>query len=398
MFQKHCFSDDPATPRRKKCGPGAIWRNPLRGLGCIIAARAGAGNYADAGDSIDPLAHPGAPAPPAARAADMDLPIISLVPEKRYPMVVRYGAALLFVVVSFVVVLTWQRQLQRYPFPVFIPAIFFASLVFERSSGVLATFAAAALATYFFLQPVHSFAMAETDTVSVAAFLLVGIVLSTVTDRLRRTVQDLRRSDAEKSLMLEEAGHRVRNDLMMVSSVLSLQARGQADPAVRAALESAVARVAVIANAQDRIRTSDNREGTVDLSEYLQSLCGQLGDMLRDIRPIAVRVHAPAVTVKPAHAVHIGLMVNELVTNAFKYAFPAGQGGTVQVEVTRGPGTLDITVSDDGVGCPDLTEGGTGSRLVRLLAANLGGTIERIAVDRGCCMHVAIPIERTQPP
>ena len=326
----------------------------------------------------------------------MDQPLISLVPEKRYPMVVRYGAALLFVGVAFVVVMTWQRQLQRYPFPLFIPAIFFAALMFGRSSGVLATFATGALATYFFLQPVHSFAMAETDTVSVAAFLLVGIVISTITDRLRRTVQSLRRSDAEKSLMLEEAGHRVRNDLMMVSSVLSLQARGEADPAVRAALESAVARVGVIATAQDRIRASSNRQGMVDLPEYLRSLCGQLGDMLRDVRPIAVRVHAPAVTVQSAHAVHIGLMVNELVTNAFKYAFPAGQGGTVLVEVSRQTDSLDITVRDDGIGCPDLSAGGTGSRLVRLLAANLGGTIERVPVDRGCCMHVAIPIERSQ--
>ncbi|HEV2622980.1 MAG TPA: DUF4118 domain-containing protein [Frateuria sp.] len=196
----------------------------------------------------------------------MDHSIISLVREKRYPMIVRYGAGLLFVAVAFAIVLTWQGQLQRYPFPIFIPAIFFAALLFERGSGVLATFAAAALATYFFLRPVHSFAMAETDTVSVAAFLLVGIVISTVTDRMRRTVEGLRRSEAEKTLMLEEAGHRVRNDLMMVTSVLSLQARGQTDPAVRAALESAVARVAVIANAQDRIRASGDGQGKVDLS------------------------------------------------------------------------------------------------------------------------------------
>ncbi|NUO71679.1 MAG: DUF4118 domain-containing protein [Frateuria sp.] len=326
----------------------------------------------------------------------MDHPIVSLVPEKRYPMIVSYGAALLFVGVAFVVVLTWQRELQRYPFPLFMPAIFFAALLFDRGAGVLATFVSAALAIYFFLQPLHSFAIAETDTAGVAAFLLVGVVISAITDRLRRTLQELRRSNAEKSLMLEEAGHRIRNDLMMVSSVLSLQARGETDPSVRAALESAVARVAVIANAQDRIRASSNRQGMVDLSEYLHALCGQLGDMLRDIRPIAVRVHAPSVTVQPAHAVHIGLMVNELVTNAFKYAFPAGQGGTVLVDVVRRSDCLDVTVRDDGVGCPDVSGGGTGSRLVRLLAANLGGTIERISVDRGCCMHVAIPIGRTE--
>jgi two-component sensor histidine kinase len=325
----------------------------------------------------------------------MDNPIISLMPEKRYPLIVRYGISLLFVGVAFLMVLTWHRELQRYPFPVFIPAIFFAALAFDRSSGVLATFASAALATYFFLQPIHSFAIAETDTVGVAIFLLVGITISTVTDGLRRTIQGLRRSDAEKGLMLEESIHRVRNDLMMVSSVLSLQARGQADPNVRSALESAVARVAVIANAQDRIRASGNRQGMVDLAEYLQSLCSQLGDMLRDVRPIAIRLQAPAVTVQPSHAVHIGLMVNELVTNAFKYAFPPGRGGTVRVEVTRQPDSLDIIVRDDGVGCPDPSEGGTGSRLVKLLAVNLGGSIERVPVERGCCMHVSIPIERT---
>jgi two-component sensor histidine kinase len=67
------------------------------------------------------------------------------------------------------------------------------------------------------------------------------------------------------------------------------------------------------------------------------------------------------------------------------------------VEVTRGTDSLDIIVRDDGIGCPDPSEGGTGSRLVKLLAVNLGGSIERVPVERGCCMHVSIPIERTGP-
>lgn len=73
--------------------------------------------------------------------------------------------------------------------------------------------------------------------------------------------------------------------------------------------------------------------------------------MLRDVRPIAVVVHSDKVEVTSSSAVSVGLIVNELATNAFKYAFP-DRGGTVKVSLSRQPFSLELIVEDDGVGCP----------------------------------------------
>jgi two-component sensor histidine kinase len=178
----------------------------------------------------------------------------------------------------------------------------------------------------------------------------------------------------------------------MISSVLALQARSQKEPGARKALESAVARVSVIAQAQERLRGA-HEGGTVELEDYLQSLCSGLGDVLRDVRPIAVRVHAERLEVTSSRAVSIGLIVNELVTNAFKYAFPEDRGGTVTVILKREKDQIVLVVSDDGVGCPETPPKGVGSRLIQLLAAQCGGTtIRDTGAGAGCRVTATLPI------
>jgi two-component system, sensor histidine kinase PdtaS len=185
-------------------------------------------------------------------------------------------------------------------------------------------------------------------------------------------------SETQKSLLLEELSHRTKNDLFMVSSVLTLQARAQSDPNVRAALQAAVARVAVIARAQERLR-GDNDGGSVEMAAYLEDLCRTLGDMLRDVRPIAVLVSADKLEVNSSDAVSIGLIVNELVTNAIKYAFPDDRGGTVKVSLSQTGGGVELVVEDDGVGCPPEPSQGMGSRLALVGRSDAGRFVARPA-------------------
>lgn len=322
----------------------------------------------------------------------MENRIAALVPKQRYAAPVRYGASLAVVGLLFLIRVALTEALAHYPLLLFIPAIFLVALLFGHGAGYVATIASTLLAIFFFIAPRNSFTLTHQDILPLMLYVVIGFVMSAVIEALRRTVRRLADAEARASLLLEEMGHRTRNDLMMVSSVLSLQARGQQEPAVRKALESAVARVGVIASAQERLHASKNdNEGRVELSGYLTSLCSNLGDLLRDVRPIAVRVDAPTVNFPPSRAISVGLMVNELVTNAFKYAFPGDTGGSVIVTLVEDGPQLLITVEDDGVGCPVEEGGGTGSRLVRLLAANLGGHVKRIPVDKGCKVQVAIP-------
>jgi two-component sensor histidine kinase len=90
--------------------------------------------------------------------------------------------------------------------------------------------------------------------------------------------------------------------------------------------------------------------------------------------------------------VSVGLIVNELVTNAFKYAFPDDRGGTVLVAAARMGDQIEISVTDDGIGCPHDPKQGLGSRLVRLLAAQMKGSMSRPPVERGCRVCVTLPL------
>jgi two-component sensor histidine kinase len=191
-------------------------------------------------------------------------------------------------------------------------------------------------------------------------------------------------AEREKDLLLQELAHRTKNNLQIIASVLALQARSIEHPEIRQIFDGAVTRVRVIANAHSRLHASGD-QAVVNMRVYLTDLCQDLGASLRDIRPVAVRVEADPLHVSTDKAVPIGLIVNELVTNAFKYAFQDGEEGAITVTLRdRGDGVAQLVVEDNGVGCPPLQHEGLGSRLVRLLAQQIGGSIVRESVSPGC--------------
>ena len=126
----------------------------------------------------------------------------------------------------------------------------------------------------------------------------------------------------------------MKNDLALLSSMIALQARSQSSPPVRAALESASARLHVVAEGQDQLQFPTGDQ-TVNMQEYLGDVCRRLGEALRDVRPIAVRVDVENVIVDSRQAIRIGLIVNELATSALKHAFPGDRAGTIQVRLRR---------------------------------------------------------------
>ena len=319
--------------------------------------------------------------------------LITLLPKEQYPILIRYVATLFIVGVAALLRLALADEMQHYPVLLFIPAVFLSALLFDRGSGFFATVVSAVLAVYLFIEPEGSLLVDIRQAVPVSLFIAIGFTIAAVTEALRQTVQKLAKAEAQKSLLLEELGHRTKNDLFMVSSVLSLQAKAQSDPNVKGALQAAVARVSVIARAQDRLR-GDKDGGTVEMAGYLDDLCRTLGDMLRDVRPIAVLVNADKVEVSSSDAVSIGLIVNELVTNAFKYAFPEQRGGTVRVSLIKQSEGIELVIEDDGVGCPPSPSQGMGSRLVRLLAAQMEGKLTRDNTEVGCKTTVSLPVRR----
>lgn len=320
--------------------------------------------------------------------------LIRILPFKRFPILMRYGLTTLIVGFAFLLRLALNAQLENYPLLLFIPAVFLSALIFDRGSGYWATALSTVLASYFLMDPEESLGLSEEDVLPLAIYVVVCVGITTLTETLRRALEQARQAEEEKGVLLREMSHRTKNDLQTVVSILALQARGHSERAVQSAFNSAISRVQVIARAHDRLQR-DDRGNVLNMSQYLTDLCEDLGNALRDLKPIAVRVEAEPLELETAVAVPIGLIVNELVTNAFKYAFPKERGGAIDVTFRSiGSGETELTVSDNGIGCPTEVAEGLGSRLIKLLVTQLNGTLKREPGDPGCRIVARLKLPR----
>lgn len=223
--------------------------------------------------------------------------------------------------------------------------------------------------------------------------------LSTV--RLRaehaRAEQQLRESNARLQSLLQEVNHRVANSLQLVSSFVQMQARTVTDAAARSALDDTQRRVAAIAQVHRRLYTSASVE-TVEMSEYLASLLDELGDTWSTpAGPRRLSLSADSLHLATDKAVALGVIVNELVTNACKYAYRPDEAGEVRVALHAvAPGDYSLVVEDDGCGPPALgvAQGtGLGSKLIGAMAATLKASVSYHPADPGlrAVLKVAAP-------
>jgi two-component sensor histidine kinase len=168
-----------------------------------------------------------------------------------------------------------------------------------------------------------------------------------------RSEQTVRASLREKEVLLKEIHHRVKNNLQVISSLLNLQARYLPDPAARAIFTQSQNRVQSIALVHERLYESADLSH-VDFSKYMTLLLDNVFDTHgADSRGIAKVIDVTDASLTVDLAVPCGLIVNELVTNALKHAFPDGRKGTVRVSLREtSEGNFELVVEDDGVGMP----------------------------------------------
>jgi len=204
--------------------------------------------------------------------------------------------------------------------------------------------------------------------------------VGTVQDITERKVAQERISRAlqEKEVLLREIHHRVKNNLQIIHSLLNLQAKGIADSAVRALFEESRDRVNAMALIHARLYRSDDL-AHIDFREYLQSLVKSIAATYNrcDVR---LTVQMAPLLFDVNLGIPCGLIVNELVANSLRHAFPEGRRGTVRVGVGRADdGCYRLKVADDGIGLPanfDLSAGSSmGLKLVQILAGQLGAVM-----------------------
>jgi two-component sensor histidine kinase len=315
--------------------------------------------------------------------------LLNLLPTRPQSVITRYGITTLIVLVCFLLQIGVEYQSGFFGFFLYFPGIFLAAVIFDRGSGFYAT----VLSTIFSMVDLNpsGLALQPQHILPLVLFFLIGLAMATLSEALRTALEKSVAAQRATTLMLQELNHRIRNNLAMVASVLELQMRSQKEQAAKDPFASAVGRVHVIANAHDHLLPQDIH-ASINMREYLTKCCQNLGDALRDVRPIAVNVSVADIFVSADKAVAIGLIVNEVVTNAFKYAFSDEQSGTVAVRLEgAGAKSLTLVIEDNGKGCPENVKEGLGSRIVRLLAQQLSSTLKREPANPGCRVTLDIP-------
>ena len=194
---------------------------------------------------------------------------------------------------------------------------------------------------------------------------------------------------AEREVLLREVNHRVGNSLQIIASLLHLQANSSTQDDVKAALTNAMGRVAAVAQVHRRLYTSHDLKNVM-LNQYLDALLEDLRRSAEGNRMSRLTLKADPIEIDPDRAVAIGIIVNELVMNAVKYAYPDG-AGPIDVDLHAEGDNLVLSIADSGVGLnvkTDPRSTGMGQRIVTAMASKLEASVERDPSHAGTRMVV----------
>ncbi|OPX74131.1 MAG: nitrate/nitrite sensor protein NarX [Methanoregulaceae archaeon PtaB.Bin152] len=200
----------------------------------------------------------------------------------------------------------------------------------------------------------------------------------------------------EKTLLLREIHHRVKNNLQIIISLSNLQLREIKDPKMRQVMAETQNRVRAMALVHEKLYKSETFSD-IDLAEYVRFLTSQLFAYYEtDSRRVTLRTEIGKITLPINTAIPLGLIINELVSNALKHAFPKGQAGSLSILARREDKTITLVVEDTGVGIPaDLDWKNTqslGLKLVISLVNQLDGTID-LDRSRGTAFTMVLKVK-----
>jgi two-component sensor histidine kinase/integral membrane sensor domain MASE1 len=216
------------------------------------------------------------------------------------------------------------------------------------------------------------------------------------TAALAAAVEELGHRNQEKETLLREIHHRVKNNLQVVCSLLSLQAQGQDESRLITFAEDCRARVRSMALVHEQLYQSKNLQ-SVPLASYLTALVEEVAHAQPASGKVSCRVDATDIALPVDQAIPCGLIVNELVTNSLKHGFPDSRTGQVGVSITCKADRIELIVTDDGVGIPETVDfsggNGFGLALVSMLADQLHATID-IERHAGTRIDMSFPSRR----
>lgn len=238
---------------------------------------------------------------------------------------------------------------------------------------------------------VEKTAFEEFEVHSLSVFAnIIGLTLGSRASQAEalKAAAETANARGQTEILLRELQHRMKNNLQVIVSLLTLQRRQAAGEEARERISNVMDRVLAIGLAQDQL-TFKQSASTVKMHDYLKALCANIDPR----RPqIAIEVDADVAGIPLDRAVPVGLIVNELVTNSVKYAFDE-EGGIINVvfRVNTTIGEGEVSVRDNGRGMGPPRKGALGLRLAESLAGQLGGRLATPAVPKGMMTILTFP-------
>jgi|SRR5579872_5057970 len=221
----------------------------------------------------------------------------------------------------------------------------------------------------------------EAQAPNLIAIFVAGLIIVAVAQAFRqaarREAAERVAKLAERDLMLRELEHRMKNNFQTVAGLIEMQLRRANDEPAKAALKEALGRVVSISQAHRNLYAGEDVR-TVDMAVYLKDLCANLAEALFLGELVRLECEAEPTPLERDRAVAVGLIVNELVTNAAKHAFTDGRTGQIRVAFERAPSGYRLVVEDDGQGLPaDFASRrkGLGRGLVEAFTRQAGGSL-----------------------
>jgi len=215
--------------------------------------------------------------------------------------------------------------------------------------------------------------------------------------RVQTRTEDLSVALQEREVLLQEIHHRVKNNLYVIASLMEMQARLLSAGEGRHALQECQGRVHAIALIHEKLYQSTNY-AEVPFADYIRGLASEIF-LATGVSPetVSLTLAVGDVTIAVDKAIPCGLILNELITNALKHAFPAGRNGTIRVELARADtGRLRLAVADDGIGFPEgfniREQKSLGLRLIGTLAKQLDASLTSHG-SGGAAFELTFPVE-----
>jgi len=209
--------------------------------------------------------------------------------------------------------------------------------------------------------------------------------------RLEEIYKVVRSRDAEKTVMLKEIHHRVKNNLQVITSLLRLQSYETDNEESKKLFEEAVQRVMAMSLIHEKMYQSEDL-AALDLKEYLKSLSADLIESYSIKKNVSIDVESEPIDISDKHFVPIALICNELISNSLKHAFEGKDEGRIKVSLKKATDSkLEFTYGDDGKWKDGVATDSFGVELIQTLAEQLGSEIHRNSESSGTVYTMILP-------